>query len=169
MPEVYKNELDIGRYRCMVDLFSHAGLFDKAEEMTGKMLMRPDAVMWKALVCACRIHRDFELGKKAGHRLNEVAPDDHASYVLLSNIYAMANEWNEVYKVRRMMAKRGVKKVPGCSSIKLDGAVHEFGAGDASNARKEEIYGDVGGNGGGEITCCRLRASHGTSAVGYRG
>lgn len=140
MTEVYKIEPDIGHYGCVVDLFSRAGMFDKAEETIGKMPMKPDAVMWKALVAGCRIHSNFELGEKAGYKLIEVAPDDHASYVLLSNIYATANDWNGVHKVRRMMAKRGVKKVPGCSSIELDGTVHEFIAGDGSNSRKKEIY-----------------------------
>ncbi|KAJ6851510.1 pentatricopeptide repeat-containing protein-like [Iris pallida] len=137
---VYNIEPDIGHYGCMVDLFSRAGLFDKAEDMMGKMPMEPDVVMWKALVGACRIHKNFKLGEKAGHKLIEVAPDDHAGYVLLSNLYATANDWNGVYRVRKMMAKRGVKKVPGCSSIELDGTVHEFIAGDAANYRKKEIY-----------------------------
>lgn len=140
MTEVYKIEPDIGHYGCMVDLFARAGMFDKAEETIGKMPMEPDAVMLKALVGACRIHRNFELGEEAGYKLIEVAPDDHASYVLLSNIYATVNDWNGVHKVRRMMSKRGVKKVPGCSSIELDGTVHEFIAGDATNSRKQEIY-----------------------------
>ena len=40
-----KIEPDIGHCGCMVNLFSRAGLFDKAEEKIGKMLMKPDAVM----------------------------------------------------------------------------------------------------------------------------
>ncbi|ONK79380.1 uncharacterized protein A4U43_C01F5770 [Asparagus officinalis] len=140
MKDVYNIEPDIGHYGCMVDLFSRAGLFDEAERTIDKMPVKPDAVMWKALVGACRIHHNFELGVKAGHKLIEVAPDDHASYVLMSNIYAMKNDWNGVCRVRTMMAERGVKKVPGCSSIELDGVVHEFIAGDGKNARKKEIY-----------------------------
>ncbi|XP_010943355.1 pentatricopeptide repeat-containing protein At5g48910-like [Elaeis guineensis] len=140
MNDVYGTEPDIGHYGCMVDLFSRAGLFEKAEEMIRGMPMEPDAVMWKAVVGACRIHRNLELGEKAGFRLVKAAPDDHAAYVLLSNIFAMANNWNGVHKVRKMMSERGVRKVPGCSSIELGGVVHEFIAGDVSQPRKKEIY-----------------------------
>ncbi|XP_072986049.1 pentatricopeptide repeat-containing protein At5g48910-like [Typha latifolia] len=140
MTEVYKIEPDIGHYGCMVDLFSRAGLFEKAEEMIETMLVEPDAVIWKSMVGACRIHKNFKLGEKAGLRLIEAAPDDNAGYVLLSNIYAMANNWKGVHKVRKMMSDRGVEKVPGCSSIEMDGVVHEFIAGDGGHPRKKEIY-----------------------------
>ncbi|OVA15413.1 Pentatricopeptide repeat [Macleaya cordata] len=140
MSEIYKITPDIAHYGCMVDLFGRAGLLDKAEEIIRTMPMKPDKVMWKALLGACRIHRNFETGERAGLRLLELAPDDHASYVLLSNIYAVADKWDEVHKVRKMMWERGIKKLPGCSSIELDGVVHEFIVGDITHLRKKEIY-----------------------------
>ncbi|XP_058112429.1 pentatricopeptide repeat-containing protein At5g48910-like [Magnolia sinica] len=140
MTDVYGIEPDIAHYGCMVDLFSRAGLFDKAEEIMRKIPMDPDAVMWKALLGACRIHRNFELGERAGIRLIELAPVDHAGYVLLSNLYAMADNWDGVYKVRKMMFERGIRKLPGCSSIEVEGVVHEFVVGDATHFRKKEIY-----------------------------
>ncbi|XP_064954907.1 pentatricopeptide repeat-containing protein At5g48910-like [Musa acuminata AAA Group] len=140
MSNVYGIEPDVGHYGCMVDLFSRAGLFEKAEEVIQRMPIEPDKVMWKAVVGACRVNKNYELGEKAGLKLIEIAPDDNAGYVLLSNIYAMSNNWNGVYRVRKLMHDRGIKKVPGCSSIELDGLVHEFIAGDAAHARKKEIY-----------------------------
>ncbi|KAG0465251.1 hypothetical protein HPP92_019415 [Vanilla planifolia] len=140
MTEFYGIQPDIGHYGCMVDLFSRAGLFDQAEEIIGKMPMVPDPVIWKQLLGACRIHRNFDLGEKAGCKLIEAAPNDHAGYILLSNIYAMKNKWHGVHQIRRMMLERGVKKVPGCSSIELNGVLHEFTAGDGSHSMKKEIY-----------------------------
>lgn len=140
MMDVYGLEPDIGHYGCMVDLFSRAGLFDEVEEMIAQMPMEPDIVMWKALVGACRIYRNFELGEKAGYKLIEAAPEDHASYVLLSNIYAMNHDWHGVHRVRKMMLERGISKVPGCSSIELDGVSYEFIAGNASHGSKRELY-----------------------------
>eukprot|EP00268_Persea_americana_P013766 TRINITY_DN16119_c1_g1_i1.p1 TRINITY_DN16119_c1_g1~~TRINITY_DN16119_c1_g1_i1.p1 ORF type:complete len:673 (+),score=108.59 TRINITY_DN16119_c1_g1_i1:108-2126(+) len=140
MSKVYEIEPDIVHYGCMVDLFGRAGLFEKAEEMMRKMPMEPDTVMWKALLGACRVHKNFELGEKAGNRLIELAPNDNATYVLFSNLYAMAEKWDGVHSVRKMMWERGVKKIPGCSSIELDGIVQEFMAGDANHSRKKEIY-----------------------------
>lgn len=140
MSSVYGIEPDITHYGCMVDLFSRAGLFEKVEAVIDQMPMEPDVVMWKAIVAACRVHGNTELGEKAGHRLIEVAPNDHAGYVLLSNIYAKGNDFNGVHEVRKMMMDRGVKKVPGCSSVEVGGEVHEFIAGDGSHSRKEDIY-----------------------------
>uniref|UniRef100_A0A0E0M2E0 DYW domain-containing protein n=1 Tax=Oryza punctata TaxID=4537 RepID=A0A0E0M2E0_ORYPU len=140
MTKVYGIEPNIAHYGCMVDLFCRAGLFDKAEKMIQMMPMKPDAAVWKALVGACRTHRNFELGRKAGHMLIETAPNDHAGYVLLSNIYALDGNWTGVHKVRKLMLDRGVQKVPGSSSIEIDGVIHEFISGDKSHSSKEDIY-----------------------------
>jgi len=64
MSRVYGIEPDIAHYGCMVDLFSRAGLFEKAEEIIQIMPMEPDASMLKALLGACRTHKNLELGKK---------------------------------------------------------------------------------------------------------
>ncbi|KAI0504416.1 hypothetical protein KFK09_015368 [Dendrobium nobile] len=140
MAAVYGLKPDIEHYGCMVDLFSRAGFFDEVEKLIQQMPMEPDIVMWKALVGACRIYRKFELGEKAGYRLIKAAPEDHAGYVLLSNIYAMKHDWHGVHRVRKMMLERGVRKVPGCSSIELDGVSYEFIAGNATHGNKRELY-----------------------------
>lgn len=38
------------------------------------------------------------------------------------------------------MKDLGVKKVPGCSSIEVNGIVHEFVVGDPSHSEMREIY-----------------------------
>ncbi|KAI7995217.1 Pentatricopeptide repeat-containing protein [Camellia lanceoleosa] len=140
MKIVYGIEPDIAHYGCVVDLLGRAGLFDKLEEIMEFMPMKPDAIMWKALLGACKIHRNFKMGEKAGLQLIEIAPYDHASYVLLSNMYAMANKWDQVHKLRKTMLDKGIKKPPGCSSIEVAGIVHEFIVGDTNHYRKKEIY-----------------------------
>ncbi|KAJ1290066.1 hypothetical protein BS78_02G213900 [Paspalum vaginatum] len=140
MSRVYGIEPDIAHYGCMVDLFCRAGMFKKAEEIIQLMPMEPDASMLKALSGACRTHRNLELGEKAGHRLIESAPNDHAGYVLLSNIYALDGNWGGVHRVRKLMLDRGVLKIPGSSSVELNGVIHEFISGDKSHSRKRDIY-----------------------------
>lgn len=124
----------------MVDLFCRAGLFEKAEVIMQMMPMEPDASVWKALVGACRTYKNFKLGKKAGRRLIEAAPNDHTGYVLLSNIYALDGNWKGVHNVRKRMFDSGVQKVPGSSSIEVDGVIHEFISGDKSHSRKKDVY-----------------------------
>lgn len=137
---VYEIEPDMAHYGCVIDLLGRAGLFDKVEETMKLMPMEPDAIMWRSLLSACKIHNNFSLGEKAGLELIKLAPDDHASYILLSNIYAMANKWDEVNKVRKTMLEKGIKKPPGCSSIEVDGLVHEFIVGDTKHWGSKEIY-----------------------------
>lgn len=124
----------------VIDLLGRAGLFDKVEETMKLMPMEPDAIMWRSLLSACKIHNNFGLGEKAGLELIKLAPDDHAGYILLSNIYAMANKWDEVNKLRKSMLEKGIKKPPGCSSIEVDGLVHEFIVGDTKHWGSKEIY-----------------------------
>ncbi|BAT77575.1 hypothetical protein VIGAN_02016200, partial [Vigna angularis var. angularis] len=41
---------------------------------------------------------------------------------------------------RNIMKKRGVEKIPGCSSIEINGIVHEFVAKDVLHPQFEWIY-----------------------------
>lgn len=137
---VYGIEPDIAHYGCIVDLLGRAGLLDKVEEIMKYMPMEPDIIMLKALLGACKTHKNFDMGEKIGSRLIELAPNDHASYVLLSNIYAMDNKWDKVHNLRKAMLNRGIRKTPGCSSIEIDGVVHEFILGDSNHDKKKDIY-----------------------------
>jgi pentatricopeptide repeat protein len=140
MSTVYGIKPDIAHYGCMVDLYCRAGFFEKAEDLIQTMPMGPDAAMLKAVMGACRTHMKLELGKKAGHRLIKSAPNDHAGYVLLSNMYALDGDWGGVHKVRKLMLDRGVQKIPGSSSVELDGVIHEFISGDKTHSRKKDVY-----------------------------
>ncbi|ONK54978.1 uncharacterized protein A4U43_UnF8980 [Asparagus officinalis] len=44
----------------------------------------------------------------------------------MSNIYADEGMWTDVWRMRRLMKARGMKKETGRSVIELDGVVHEF-------------------------------------------
>ncbi|KAL5983042.1 hypothetical protein ACLOJK_017122 [Asimina triloba] len=76
-------------------------------------------------------------------------------YVLLSNIYAAADRWDDARKVRNLMKAKGVAKLPGLSMIELKGMVHQFMSGDRSHPQSGQIYGKLS-----EI-CNRLRISAG--------
>lgn len=72
--------------------------------------------------------------------LLKLDPHDSGTYVLLANMYGEANMWEDARKVRKMMTKRGVEKTPGCSSIEVNGVVHEFIVRDKSHPQSEWIY-----------------------------
>ncbi|KAF8394664.1 hypothetical protein HHK36_020880 [Tetracentron sinense] len=130
----------VEHYGCVVDLLGRAGLLYYALQIIENMPMLVDSNVWRALLGACRLHGNVELGEQVGRILIEMEPLNDGNYVLLSNIYATGNRWEDIKKLRREMKARGVRKTPGCSSIELNGVVHEFVVEDHSHPKSPEIY-----------------------------
>lgn len=127
-------------YGCMVDLLSRAGMLEEAERLIQDMPMEPNGAIWGALLGACRIYNNVELGTKTAKYLLDLEPENDGVYVLLSNIFASNKQWEQVRKVRDLMHERSIPKMPGCSSIVVDGAAHVFLVGDRSHPESEKIY-----------------------------
>eukprot|EP01018_Ginkgo_biloba_P030859 Gb_11981 [translate_table: standard] len=130
----------VDHYTCMVGLLGRAGRLVEAEALIKEMPFQPDSVVWRALLSACTIHGNMEIGKRVAQCILELEPRDHASSVMLSNIYAAAGRWDEVASVRKLMRDRGVKKEAGCSWIEVKNQVHSFMVGDILHPQMEAIY-----------------------------
>ncbi|OAY65777.1 Pentatricopeptide repeat-containing protein [Ananas comosus] len=130
----------IEHFGCMVDLLSRAGLLKEARELIEKMPIKPNSVIWGAILGGARLHKNVEMGEEALRHLVVLDPLNDGYYVVLSNIYAEAGRWGDVARVRRMMKDRGLKKTPGWSTVELGGVVHEFVAGESDHPQIEEIY-----------------------------
>jgi pentatricopeptide repeat protein len=94
MGSVYSIAAAVEHYSCMVDLLGRAGHLQKAEDITKVMSCEQSIVVWKALVGACRIHGDVELGERISELVLKADPGNAASYVMLSNIFAAAGKWD---------------------------------------------------------------------------
>ncbi|XWS36538.1 hypothetical protein CRYUN_Cryun20dG0093300 [Craigia yunnanensis] len=140
MVNVVGFEPRLEHYGCMVDLLGRAGLLKEAEEFIFNMPITPDDVIWKALLGACKMHGNIEMGDRVAGILMNMAPRDSGAYVALSNIYASSRDWESVARVRLKMKEMDVRKDPGCSWIELDGIVHEFLVEDDSHPRAKEIH-----------------------------
>ncbi|CAK9226167.1 unnamed protein product [Sphagnum troendelagicum] len=116
----------VEHYACMVDLLGRAGHLHKAEDLIKTMPCEPNVGVWNALLGACRIHGDVEMGERVVKRVLELDPADAAGYVLLSNIYAAAGKWDLSANVQQLRKERGVKKQPGCTWIEVNNKVHTF-------------------------------------------
>ncbi|CAD5196747.1 unnamed protein product [Musa acuminata subsp. malaccensis] len=68
-------------YSCMVDLFARACLVKKAEEFRNKAPLLPTAAMWAALVGACQVYENTEIGERAAKKLQEMGTDNSGHYV----------------------------------------------------------------------------------------
>ncbi|XP_020519071.1 pentatricopeptide repeat-containing protein At2g45350, chloroplastic [Amborella trichopoda] len=139
MREKHQIEPKIEHYGCMVDLLSRAGLLKKATEMVLAMPLKPNEYIWRALLWGCVNYGDITIAELAAKELIELEPYDSSSYVLLSNIYGATGRWREKEEIRERMRERGVRKVPGCSSIEIYGVRHEFVVGDMSNVQFREM------------------------------
>ncbi|XP_042517057.1 pentatricopeptide repeat-containing protein At1g08070, chloroplastic-like [Macadamia integrifolia] len=140
MIKEYKISPKLQHYGCMIDLLGRAGLFDEAEALMKNMEIEPDGAIWGSLLGACRVHGNVELGELVAEHLFKLELENPGGYVLLSNIYAKAGKWEEVARIRTRLNDRGMKKVPGCSSIEVDSVLHEFLVGDKSHQHCKEIY-----------------------------
>lgn len=145
MVDDYSIVPQIEHYGCMVDLLGRSGLLDQAMNFVRKMPMEPDAVIWAALLGACRIYKNIEFAELALERLIELEPKNPANYVMLSNIYGDLGRWRDVARLKVAMRDTGYKKVPGVSFIEANDGVVEFYSLDERHPETEEIYGALRG------------------------
>ena len=126
-------EPEIEHYYCLVDALSRAGHIQEAEKVILSMPFEASASMYRTLLNACRIQGDKEMGELVAEKLFTLEPSDSAAYVLLSNIYKAANQWESAVNARNMMKRVNVKKDPGFSWVDIKDKVHLFVAGDRSH------------------------------------
>lgn len=127
-------------YGAMVDLLGRAGRLNEAWDFIQKMPIEPGITVFGAMLGACKIHKNVELGEKAANRLFELDPDEGGYHVLLANIYAAASLWDKLAKVRTIMEKKGLQKTPGCSLVELKNEVHSFYSGSTKHPQSKRIY-----------------------------
>ncbi|XP_076905781.1 pentatricopeptide repeat-containing protein At4g13650-like [Bidens hawaiensis] len=127
-------------YACVVDILGRAGLLTRALDFIESMPIEPDSMVWRTLFSACTVHKNKEIGEISAKRLLELEPEDSATYVLLSNMYAINGKWDDRNRTRKLMKDRGVKKVPGRSWVEIKNTVHAFYVGDRLHPRADEIY-----------------------------
>ncbi|XP_031112136.1 pentatricopeptide repeat-containing protein At3g62890-like [Ipomoea triloba] len=130
----------VQHYGCMVDLYARTGLIDEAWELVKSMPIQSDVLVWGALLSGARMCGDIETCEAALNKILELEPTNSGAHVLLSNVYAKMGRWKDSRRVRGLMEAKGIKKVPGCSLVEVDGIVHEFYVGDKSRQDTRQIY-----------------------------
>ncbi|KHN30095.1 Pentatricopeptide repeat-containing protein [Glycine soja] len=138
----YGMKPSIQHFGCLVDLLARAGRLKEAEDFVNAMPIEPDAVLWRTLIWACKVHGDDDRAERLMKHLEiqDMRADDSGSYILASNVYASTGKWCNKAEVRELMNKKGLVKPPGTSRIEVDGGVHEFVMGDYNHPEAEEIF-----------------------------
>ncbi|GAV57686.1 PPR domain-containing protein/PPR_1 domain-containing protein/PPR_2 domain-containing protein/PPR_3 domain-containing protein [Cephalotus follicularis] len=104
-------------FSCMVDLLDRAGYLDEAKSVIYSEEIEAHSSVWWTLFSACAAHGNVSLGRMVADFLLETEQNDPSVYVLLSNLYATAGQWEEAASTREVLKKIGVMKQPGCSWI----------------------------------------------------
>ncbi|XP_050370497.1 pentatricopeptide repeat-containing protein At5g59600-like [Argentina anserina] len=102
-------------YACMVDLLGRAGDLTEAYDMIKAVPMEPDLFVWGALLGASRNYGNIELAEIAANHLSELEPESAGNNLLLSSLYADAGNWRNVARLKKIMKKKKLRKLPGCS------------------------------------------------------
>lgn len=119
MTGTYGIQPQIEHYGCLVDSLGRAGCFEEAVSILQSMPVKPNSVVWGALLGSCRIHGHVEIAKDAVRRLVVLNPNDGGVYALLSNIYTMSERWDKAKKLKAFVNFKGIRKAPGKSTIEL--------------------------------------------------
>ncbi|KAG0475013.1 hypothetical protein HPP92_014699 [Vanilla planifolia] len=92
-------------YGCVVDLLGRHGKLSEAYDLIEMMPFEPDESIWGALLGACKVHRNVDIGRLVAKKMLNLKPGAK-TYVILSNIYAAHSKWAVFAKMRKQM--RGV-------------------------------------------------------------
>ncbi|KAJ9152735.1 hypothetical protein P3X46_026267 [Hevea brasiliensis] len=120
MKEVYGIEPKIEHYGCMVDLLGRGGKLVEAEELIKRMAWKADVVILGALLAACKNQGNIEIAERVVKDILALEPHNHMVHVVLSNMFAEAGRWQDVWRLRKVMKVGNLKKTPGWSLVDGD-------------------------------------------------
>uniref|UniRef100_A0A0D9XQB9 Pentacotripeptide-repeat region of PRORP domain-containing protein n=1 Tax=Leersia perrieri TaxID=77586 RepID=A0A0D9XQB9_9ORYZ len=113
-------------YACMVDLLGRSGAIEAAVGLIRKMPMEPSSSVWGALLSACAMHNNVDVGEIAAYRLFELEEGNASNYVTLCSMYDAVGWSDGVAELRSRMRELGMVKTPGCSWVDVKGKLHAF-------------------------------------------
>ncbi|RDX98516.1 Pentatricopeptide repeat-containing protein, mitochondrial, partial [Mucuna pruriens] len=130
----------VAHYACMVDLLGRGGFLGEAMTLIQKMAVKPDVVVWGALLGACRTYGNLEVAKQIMKQLLELGRYDSGLYVLLSNMYSESQRWDDMKKIRKIMDDNGIKKCRAISFIEIDGCCYQFMVDDKRHGASTSVH-----------------------------
>ncbi|GMH28739.1 hypothetical protein Nepgr_030582 [Nepenthes gracilis] len=114
-------EPGVEHFVALVDIMGRHGQLNEAIDLINGMSANADKAAWGALLGACRIHNNVELARFAAEALMKLEPESSAPYVLLHNMYADVEQWENAAEVRKMLERSNIKKE--CASSWVDSMV----------------------------------------------
>ncbi|KAI5056028.1 hypothetical protein GOP47_0029549 [Adiantum capillus-veneris] len=126
MSTVYGVIPTMDHYNCMIDILSRAGRIYEALRFIDSMPCSPSVDMWTALLSACKVHAETDLGFACFQQLVKADAEWAVPYVLMWNIYVSVGRLEDANKIEELRKKAGAKKKPARALIEVNKKVHEF-------------------------------------------
>ncbi len=137
----------IFHYTCILDVLGRAGRLQDAENFIAdymkKQQIEPNVITWMTLLGACRTYKDVERAERIAQNIMELDPRNASVYVLLSNIYAQSGNKAKSDELRILMDKKGIKKIPGVSTVDVNGTSYRFVSDNNSHPNIKEIHSEL--------------------------
>ncbi|XP_027364704.1 pentatricopeptide repeat-containing protein At5g52850, chloroplastic [Abrus precatorius] len=128
MEKAYDITPNLDHYVCLIDLLGRGGRLEEAMRVIETMPFKPDSLIFKTLLNACKLHGNVTLGEDMARRCLELDPSDPAIYLLLANLYDNAGLPDFGDKTRRLMRERGLRRSPGQCWMEVRSKIYLFSA-----------------------------------------
>ncbi|XWS29536.1 hypothetical protein CRYUN_Cryun24cG0037500 [Craigia yunnanensis] len=142
--EHYSVKPNLKHYACIVDILGRSGILQEAEALVMSMPVSPDGGVWGALLSACVVHNEIEMGIRIAKHAIDSDPENDGYYILISSLYSSMGWWEEAEQAREIMKERGVGKKAGWSAnIKNTPSILEMWTSRSCLLFSESTYGLV--------------------------
>ncbi|PKA59610.1 Pentatricopeptide repeat-containing protein [Apostasia shenzhenica] len=139
MQEEFDITPQVEHYGCMVDLLGRAGNLEKAIDFIEKMPIEPTSRIWGSLLTASRNNNSIETAEYAARKIFDLEHDNTGCYVILCAMYADAERWDDLERVKAFMEEEHLSKTRGRSFVELDKKTCSFVQGDRSHDEIDTI------------------------------
>ncbi|KAI5084167.1 hypothetical protein GOP47_0000336, partial [Adiantum capillus-veneris] len=107
-------------YNCVIDLLGRSGSLKEGKVFLQAMPILPNAISWMSLLTGCRTHGHTQLARDCFEESVCLKPENASSYVIMSDLYADAENWNEVDTIEEMKRCAAAWKEPGRAWIEIN-------------------------------------------------
>ncbi|ESQ43563.1 hypothetical protein EUTSA_v10012807mg [Eutrema salsugineum] len=139
MGEVHGIKPRAMHYACMIEILGRDGLLDEAIAFIRRAPLKPTVNMWAALLNACRMHGNLELGRVVAEKLYEMEPEKLGNYVVMYNVYNSMGKTAEAAGVLDALESKGLRMMPACTWVEVGDQSHSFLSGDKCDSYSETV------------------------------